>query len=110
MSSNNSTLEADRQERIARATPCDFDGCNGVRHEYGTDQSEWSHTVVAEEFDGGIIDVTITGTATGFTGDIYFGGNGDMTSDDFRQAATQYEAFPAWLRGHADRLDALNAA
>lgn len=30
----------------------------------------------------------------------------DVTAEDLRALATQYEAFPAWLRAHADDQDA----
>lgn len=100
--------EWDRLDEIARNTRCDIDGCTGRDHEDGVAPAEWTHTVVDEKFDNGIIEVSISGDASGFIGDICFAGSGEMTAAELRQAADEYEAFPAWLRAHADKLDALN--
>lgn len=95
--------------KAAEATKCGYEGCDGLMHEAFIDPSEWHHQVYAQTFDGGIIEASISRAPDGtYEGDIFFGGNGTMTADEFRQAATDYVAFPAWLLDFAIRLDVLN--
>jgi hypothetical protein len=93
--------------RAAMATPCDFAGCTGFGHEHIVPVSEWTHDADST-FDGGIITVTHSrGSGREHSASIYFEGSGDMTASELRHDADKYEAFPAWLRSMADRLDAL---
>lgn len=94
--------------RAAMATPCAFEGCAGIGHDNSPDPAEWRHEVVTEEFDDGIVQADISAFTSGdrVMGAIHFNGDGEMTAAEFRAAADNYEAFPAWLRSLADRMDA----
>lgn len=109
MNSTDALAEYDRLALIAKNTPCDFDDCDGSLHGIRDEPADFCHRVFAEAFEG-IVDLSITGTTAGFIGELDFGAEQEMTSSEFRTAADKYEAFPAWLRAQADRLDALNTA
>lgn len=93
----------------AMATRCTFDGCTGIGHDNSQDPAEWRHEVMAVTFDNDIVQAEISAFSNGdpLEGSISFAGDGVMTAAEFRQAADDYEAFPAWLRSLADRMDAL---
>ena len=97
-------------DAIARATPCKYADCDGGSHEAVTPPEEWWHEAVTASFDDGIVTASICDMRGHFEGYIDFEGNGTMTAAEFRTAAIEYEAFPAWLRSMADRLDALSTA
>ena len=104
-----SRTEIDSLWTAARNTPCKYAECTGDGHEHVLPESDWSHEAVNSSFDGGIVLSSISDRLGTFTGDISFEGSGEMTAAEFRDAADTYEAFPAWLRSMADRLDALAA-
>ncbi|MEB0265898.1 hypothetical protein [Cryobacterium sp. 10I5] len=94
----------------AQNTPCGVEGCNGWTHDPNeADSTKWSHEVVKEIFDGSTVEATIWSSRDGIVGDIQYEGYGEMTADDFRAEADKYEAYPAWLRSMADRMDTLSA-
>lgn len=98
------------EQVAAEAAPCGFEGCDGLGHDFVEDPAKWRHEVVAEEWDRGIVQADISVFAgRPPVGSIHFEGDGEMTADEFRQAAEEYEAFPAWLRSLADRMDAQSA-
>ncbi|TFB46513.1 hypothetical protein [Cryobacterium tagatosivorans] len=99
--------ENERLAIQARETPCKYIDCTGNGHEFYAPVADWSHEAVNATFDGGIVKASISDCSGRFEGDIAFEGDGTMTADEFRTAATEYEAFPAWLRSMADRMDAL---
>ncbi|TFC20064.1 hypothetical protein E3O19_01450 [Cryobacterium algoritolerans] len=98
-------------DQAAMAMPCEFEGCSGVGHDNSPNPAEWRHEVVSETFDDGIVQADISAFTNGdpVLGAIHFAGDGEMTAAEFRAAADKYEAFPAWLRSLADRMDALSA-
>ncbi|TFC20187.1 hypothetical protein [Cryobacterium sp. MDB2-10] len=101
---------ADEARDDAQSTPCGVEGCNGSAHDpCEPDSAKWSHEVVKEEFDGRTVEATIWSSRDGIVGDIQYEGYGEMTAADFRAEAYKYEAYPAWLRSMADRMDALSA-
>lgn len=104
-----SDSDADRAIAEAQNTPCNIANCNGWQHEEGVMPSEWSHEVVSDAFDGGTVSAAAVITKGNVTGYLDYQACGDMTAADFRAEADTYEAFPAWLRSMADRMDALNA-
>ncbi|TFC94038.1 hypothetical protein E3T28_15900 [Cryobacterium sinapicolor] len=91
--------------------PCEFEGCTRRYHDPLQTRAEWRHEVyVAADFDGGTVEAALSVFSDGRppVGDIHAGADGDlMTAAEFRKAADNYEAFPAWLRSLADRLDGL---
>ena len=102
--------ETDKAIAEAQNTPCGIEGCNGWQHEDGVAPSAWTHEVVKEGFDRKNVTASVwiaeDGKANGY---IDYEANGDMTAAEFRAEADTYEAFPAWLRSMADRIDTLNA-
>ena len=100
----------DRWIAEAWNTPCDIADCNGLQHEAGVPQPEWMHEVTNEGFDGRNVHASVWIAADGKAhGYMDYEAAGDMTAADFRAEADTYEAFPAWLRSMADRMDVLNA-
>lgn len=95
----------------AKATPCDFDGCDGSWHEPGVNPSEWAHHTDAG-FDGGEVTVAlIRSGASPIHAQVWLEGvYEDMTADDLRRLAETYSRLPALLRQQADKLDRLNSA
>lgn len=94
----------------AQNTACGVEGCNGWSHDPNeADSTKWSHEVVKEKFDGSTVEATIWSSRDGIVADIEYEGYGEMTAADFRAEADNYEAYPAWLRSMADRMDALTA-
>ncbi len=90
----------------AEATPCVFPECNGDTHDEFEMESRWDHTLTQSEFDNGLIEARATVRAGVVTADVtlqgfYF----DAPSSELREVADRYEAFPAWLRSLADRMD-----
>ena len=106
---DNETTAAEWDPAAAMATPCTFDGCSGIGHDSSPDPAEWRHEVMAVSFDDGIVQADISAFTNGdpLVGSITFAGDGEMTAAEFRKTADDYEAFPAWLRSLADRMDAL---
>jgi hypothetical protein len=105
--------ESNRLQAIAQSTECGYEGCDGTSH-VGSDVAEdWQHTVVEDKFNDGSIVATISAvpnSATRYEGylDVQWRA-GTMTAAELRADADAHEAYPAWLRAMADRLDALNA-
>lgn len=93
-------------------TPCEFTGCSRVYHDPLVPRTMWRHEVyVPEPFDDGTVDVELSVYTDGRPpiGSIHYGDDADlMTAADYRREADTYEAYPAWLRSMADRLDALD--
>ncbi|TFD25872.1 hypothetical protein [Cryobacterium lyxosi] len=104
-----SRIELERLWTAAQNTPCKYAECTGEGHEHILPESDWSHEAVNDSFDGRTVLGSISDRLGTFTGDISFEGTGEMTAAEFRAAADTYEAFPAWLRSMADRMDALTA-
>ncbi|MGH1547967.1 hypothetical protein ACRAWB_01830 [Leifsonia poae] len=90
----------------AKATPCDFPGCDGGWHEPGVLASQWAHHADAD-FDNGEVQVSLTrdGLNTPHAQVWLEGTYDDLTADDLRRLATVYEALPALFREQAARLD-----
>ena len=96
-------------QAAARNTPCKYAACDGGGHEYNVPESDWSHEAVSEYFDGRTIFASISiinGEAAGY---MEYEATDGMTAAEFRAEADTYEAYPAWLRSMADRMDALDA-
>jgi hypothetical protein len=99
--------EYERAVEAARAFPCGVAGCNGSQHERGVDPSEWMHEVVSTMFDSGAMVASVFTDQGTISADLFGAIEGQMTAAEFRVKADEYEAFPAWLRSIADRIDAL---
>lgn len=93
-------------------TPCEFADCTRRYHDPNEARTEWRHEVyVAEGFDGDTVQAELSMYSDGRppVGSVDYEGNGDLlTAADFRREADIFEAYPAWLRSLADRLDALD--
>jgi hypothetical protein len=92
----------------AKATPCDFDGCDGTWHEPGVNPSEWAHHTDTA-FDGGEVTVSLIrdGRSEPHAQVWMEGTYDDLSADDLRNLADTYASLPALLRAQADNLDAL---
>lgn len=99
----------DKSSADAQNTLCGVAHCDGSQHESGVSPSAWLHEVVSEKFDGETVSASVTIGNGKIEGFMDYQANGEMTAADFRTEADNYEAFPAWLRKIADRMDALNA-
>jgi hypothetical protein len=103
-------LEAyDNARKTATATDCGYDSCDGTMHDHLATPTEWWHRVVAETFDGSSVMLDVSREPDGeYVGNISMESDGDVTAAELRATANTYEAFPAFLRAQADRMDALN--
>jgi hypothetical protein len=101
--------EYDHRAKIAQETPCGVDGCDGEFHDPFAPSEEWNHYVRRKEFDNGIVQASVALMSDGKSvGNIHFGGDGEMSAVELREAADLYEGFPAWLRSMADTIDERN--
>ncbi|TFC78148.1 hypothetical protein E3O45_05915 [Cryobacterium sp. TMS1-20-1] len=93
-------------------TPCEFADCTRRYHDPHDVRTNWRHEVfVAEGFDEDTVQAELSVYSDGRPpiGSIDYMGNGDLqTAADYRREADIFEAFPAWLRSLADRLDRLD--
>jgi hypothetical protein len=99
----------DTARKAAIATSCEYANCDGTMHDHLASPAEWWHRVVAETFDGSSVMLDVSREPEGkYVGNISFESEGDVTASELRATANTYEAFPAFLRAQADRMDALN--
>lgn len=119
MSINNSTAslptdaqraKADAAWATAREASCTVEGCDGEMHDANAPADSWAHSLTDSEFDNGTVKLGLWTTDTKtFTADLNIEGETDaMTAAQLRAEADLYEAYPAFLRAAADKLDALN--
>ena len=103
-------LEAyDSAREVAVATDCGLDNCDGTMHDPLAPTAEWWHRVVAETFDESSVMLDVSRDPEGnCSGNISIEMEGDVSAAELRATADTYEAFPAFLRAQADRLDKLN--
>lgn len=101
--------ESKRQNALAQTTPCAYENCDGTGHDRLGTPKDWWHRVVSETFDEAMVKWDVSRNPDGeYIGNISMESEGDVTSAELRATADTYEAFPAFLRAQADRLDALN--
>jgi hypothetical protein len=99
----------DTARKTAIATDCEYTNCDGTMHDHLAAPAEWWHWVVAETFDGSSVLLDVSREPDGqYVGNISVESEGDVTAAELRATANTYEAFPAFLRAQADRMDALN--
>ena len=94
---------------IAHAAPCGIVGCLGDFHEVTLNPSDWHHDLPELFFGDGSVSVQIfvlpDRSVNGF---LEYEARGEMTADELRAEAAQFDAYPAWLRAQADAIDALS--
>ena len=95
--------------KAAQSADCGIENCDGDNHDRCDAPENWSHRIVAETFDDRSVLLDISREPDGtHTANISMESDGDVTAAELRHTADQYDAFPAFLRAQADRLDELN--
>ncbi|MGC5077622.1 hypothetical protein [Agrococcus sp. DT81.2] len=95
---------------LARATPCDVAGCDGIWHDSADDPAEWTHRVRAIKLPalGGGCDLYIDGDGRAHIG-YTLQSDGDLDAAAARAMAAKLEACAEQLRDLAAEVERRSA-
>ncbi|WP_431279874.1 hypothetical protein [Leifsonia poae] len=94
----------DAAAEIARATPCDIEGCDGWLHEpFGEPNA---HRFSRTSFDEGEVVLEAIVSEGKYSGSVLLQGTSDdMSPSDLRSKADLYEDLPTLMRQYADEIE-----